>query len=63
MIKWRRIEAGRYESEDKRFEINRIYSRAYQGSWVLIDRNSASKSAVYDGDTLLSCKVKAEDFR
>ena len=38
MIKWKRIEAGEYESEDERFHIEKAWNRIYGNHWELWDR-------------------------
>ena len=61
MIKWKRIEPGEYESEDKRFHLLQTYDRVYGDHWVLRDRNVQDfYRGKYDERTLLDCKLKAE---
>lgn len=61
MIKWKRIEAGAYESEDKRFYITKTYDRVYGYHWVLYDKSIKDfYKQKYHENTLLECKVKAE---
>ena len=42
MIRWNRLDAGEYESEDKRFYILQSYDRIYGNHWLLQDRVSAN---------------------
>ena len=39
MIKWKRLDAGEYESADERFHIIKGYDRIYGDHWILYDRN------------------------
>lgn len=61
MIKWKRIEAGEYTSEDGRFTILKTWDRIYGNHWQLHD---AYEDDYYKGFyhelTLLDCKLKAE---
>ena len=41
MIKWIKIEAGHYESEDNRFYIMQTYDRIYGDHWVLHDNKES----------------------
>ena len=40
MIKWKKIEAGEYKSEDGRFYIFKTWNRIYGDHWLLRDRNA-----------------------
>ncbi len=61
MIKWKKIEAGEYDSLDERFHIIKAYDRIYGDHWVLYDRNEKDPfKGKYDEETLLACKNKAE---
>ena len=61
MIKWKRLEAGEYESEDKRFYILQTYDRIYGDHWVLYDNHELNRyKGKYDERTLRECKAKAE---
>lgn len=61
MIKWKRIEAGEYESEDNRFHITKTWDRIYGDHWRLLDRNADDYyKGLYHENTLLDCKLKAE---
>ena len=61
MIKWTKIEAGYYKSEDERFEIMQTYDRIYGNHWVLHDNNEPNYyKGQYDEQTLRDCKAKAE---
>ena len=61
MIQWKRLDAGEYESKDKRFHILKTYDRIYGNHWVLHDRNETERcKGRYDERTLLDCKLKAE---
>ena len=61
MIKWKRIEAGEYESEDERFTILKTWNRIYGNHWQLCDRNERDHyKGLYQEYTLLDCKLKAE---
>lgn len=56
MIEWKRVKAGEYESEDKRFYIVKDIVKLYN-SWALIDGD-----IVYYRPTLYDCKRKAESI-
>jgi hypothetical protein len=61
MIAWKRIEAGEYESEDGRFHILKTWNRIYGNHWQLQDKNEPDYyKSLYDEQTLLDCKMKAE---
>ena len=61
MIKWKRLDAGEYESADTRFYIIKGYDRIYGNHWILYDRNESDEyKGRYDERTLLDCKLKAE---
>ena len=61
MIKWKRIEAGEYESEDGRFYIIKTWNRIYGDHWRLFDRNDDDYyKGLYQEKTLFECKLKAE---
>lgn len=61
MIKWIKIEAGYYESEDNRFYIMQTYDRIYGDHWVLHDNKESDRyKGRYDEKTLKDCKAKAE---
>lgn len=56
MIEWKRIKAGEYESEDKRFYIVKNIVKLYN-AWELLDGD-----VVYYSPTLSGCKRKAESI-
>lgn len=61
MIKWKKIEAGEYKSEDGRFYIFKTWSRIYGDHWRLLDRNADDYyKCLYYENTLRDCKLKAE---
>lgn len=61
MIKWKRIEAGEYVSEDERFHILKTWDRVYGDHWQLHDKNNPDYyKGLYHEQTLLDCKLKAE---
>lgn len=61
MIKWKRIEAGEYYSEDGRFHIIKTWDRIYGNHWQLHDKNNPDYyKGLYYERTLLDCKLKAE---
>lgn len=61
MIKWKRLDAGEYESEDKRFYILQGYDRIYGNHWVLHDNNIPDYyKQQYHENSLRECKAKAE---
>ena len=61
MIKWKRLSAGEYESEDKRFWILQTYDRVYGEHWILHDNTiSDYYKRQYHENTLKECKAKAE---
>lgn len=64
MIKWKRIEAGEYESEDSRFHILKTWDRIYGDHWQLYDKNAVDYyKGIYHESSLLNCKLKAETIR
>lgn len=61
MIRWRKLEAGHYESVDGRFDILASYSRLYGNHWVLQDSYEKDYyKGQYHECTLRDCKLKAE---
>jgi len=61
MIKWKRIEAGEYISNDERFVIYKTWNRVYGDHWVLRDKNESDYyHGIYLEQTLFECKLKAE---
>jgi hypothetical protein len=61
MIKWNKIEAGEYKSEDNRFHIIKTWNRIYGNHWQLYDSNNKDYyKGLYQEKTLLDCKLKAE---
>ena len=61
MLKWKRIEAGEYVSEDGRFKILATYDRIYGDHWVLHDHAEPDYyKGQYDEQSLRDCKAKAE---
>ena len=61
MIKWTKIEAGEYESEDKRFHIEKTWNRIYGDHWELLDREEPDHyKGIYNEESLSACKLKAE---
>ena len=61
MIKWVKIEAGEYQSEDERFTIYKIWDRLYGNHWELRDMNEPDRyKGTYYEKTLLDCKLLAE---
>ncbi len=61
MIKWNKVEAGEYRSDDNRFHIIKTWDRIYGNHWQLNDGNSADYyKGLYQEQTLLDCKLKAE---
>lgn len=73
-MKWIKKEAGRYVSEDGRFEINKTWSRTYGNHWELRDKDArdhflkeadtnawlANQKATRRRDSLAECKELAE---
>lgn len=64
MIKWVRLCAGEYESKDKRFKIKKTWDRLYGNHWELYDSTLKEYyyKSIYIQNTLLDCKLKAEDL-
>ena len=63
MIKWKRLDAGEYESEDGRFYILQSWDRIYGNHWKLRDSNEPDYyKGLYDEATLRDCKAKAESI-
>lgn len=61
MIRWRRIEAGEYVSENERFHILKTWNRIYGNHWQLRDKNEPDYyKSLYHEQTLKECKLKAE---
>ena len=61
MIRWKRIEAGEYESEDERFHIEKTWNRIYGNHWELWDREEPDRyKGIYNEESLIACKLKAE---
>lgn len=61
MLKWKRIEAGDYRSEDERFHIYKTWDRIYGDHWKLYDSKEPDYyKGIYHEKTLLDCKLKAE---
>lgn len=64
MIKWKRIEAGNYVSEDERFHILKTWNRLYGNYWQLHDKNNSDYyKGFYHERTLMDCKLKAEGIK
>ena len=59
MIKWIRVEAGDYWSDDDRFHIIKTYDRLYGNHWHLMDH---MKGAEFRGDSLKQCKSVASEW-
>ena len=63
MIKWKRIEAGEYESEDGQFLITNTWNRVYGNHWDLRDKREPDRyKGTYHEKTLLECKLRAEEI-
>ncbi len=61
MIRWKRLEAGEYESEDGRFYVIRSYDRIYGEHWILRDKKEENYfKGQYHETTLRDCKAVAE---
>lgn len=61
MIKWKRIEAGEYTSEDGRFHILKTWDRIYGNHWRLRDVYAQDYyNGLYYEYSLMDCKLKAE---
>ena len=60
-IKWKKLDAGEYESEDERFYILKTYDNLYGNHWKLWDRTKTNNSSfTYCEQTLTECKEQAE---
>lgn len=61
-MKWKKVEAGRYKSEDGRFSARSKWDRCYGNHWVLYDKNDPTyeKQGIFIGSTLAKCKDYAE---
>lgn len=59
-IKWKRLDAGEYESSDERFYIIKCWDRIFYNHWQLSDRTTGMEFA---RDTLKDCKLVAQDIR
>lgn len=61
MIKWKRLEAGEYESADQRFYICKTWDRVYGNHWQLRDKSETDYyKGLYHESSLMACKLKAE---
>ena len=47
MINWKKLGAGEYQSEDKRFKMMKSWDRIYGNHWILHDYNEEN---YYKGD-------------
>jgi len=56
-MKWTKIEAGEYRSEDNRFDIIKTWDKIHNSHWLLTDF-MIKKS--YPCDSLRECKQQAE---
>lgn len=60
IIKWKKLDAGEYESSDGRFYILKSWDRIYGNHWQLWDRSVPDKyKGLYYEKTLIQCKVMA----
>lgn len=60
-IKWKKIQAGEYESEDGMFYILKKHNRLIGNYWELRDRTDLSYfQGFYYENTFRDCKSKAE---
>ena len=63
MIKWKKIEAGDYESDDERFHVLKTWDRIYGDHWILRDRKIDDYyKGLYHENTLINCKLRAEQL-
>jgi len=62
MIKWKRIEAGDYISEDKRWHIIKGWDRVYGDHWILYDTTGDFYKDRYNLTSLKQCKTMAENL-
>ncbi len=61
MLKWSKLDAGEYESSDKRFYVLWGSDRIYGNHWVLYDRSEPDYyKSQYHEATLRDCKLRAE---
>lgn len=61
MLKWKKIEAGEYATEDGRFEAYRAYDRLYGEHWILRDTKVEDYyKSQYHENNLKECKGVAE---
>ena len=61
MIDWVKLDAGEYESADRRFYILKTYDKIYGNHWLLQDRNEPDYyKGQYNEYTLRDCKAQAE---
>lgn len=60
LLKWKKLDAGEYESLDGRFYILKCWDRMYGNHWELHDRNESDwyKGTYYE-KTLTDCKFRA----
>ena len=63
MIKWKKIDAGEYESEDGRFYILKTWNRLYGNHWTIRDRFEEDYyKGLYNEETFHQCKVRDEQI-
>lgn len=61
MIKWKKLDAGEYESEDGRFYVLKTWNRLYGNHWTIRDRFEEDYyGGLYNEETFLQCKLRAE---
>jgi len=61
MIKWKKLDAGEYESEDGRFYVLKTWNRLYGNHWTIRDRFEVDYyKGLYNEETFLQCKLRAE---
>ena len=61
MIKWVKLDAGEYESEDKRFYVLKTYDRIFGNHWILYDNSIKDYyKRQFHEYSLKACKAKAE---
>lgn len=58
-MKWIKVEAGEYRSDNERFSILKSWNRINGGSWELTDFKT---KRVLNYDTLKQCQSMAEDL-